>query len=293
MIKQKFKNRIQSKHLFVFLSQAHSFSVFFFLFYSDIPKSTKQSAYEDAATDGPILFEDAEERRGLDQKPFTFPTDSSIMPYSRRVRWPHERHSPNAIDPSTSLNPIVFPRSQTGANEMLTEITYPSTESAEQNAIKFISNATNSSVFSVNETAIRNELIPLIYIDDNGIFQVKYIHKGENGSSSINDPYRQRNFTSINATKEMAIISNDNQQIHLDQHIHTDTSVVKSATSPITTPPRTAAIDLSRDHTINNNKLKHEPHRESTSPKTVLQQQRNQLSNDKQPTPFDELPVFV
>lgn len=223
--------------------------------------------------------------------PFTFPSDPSTPDYSRRVRWPHERHSPNAIDSSASFNAIVFPRSQTSDNDLPT--TTQSTESTDQNAIPLIPNAINSATFILNETAIRNGLVPMIYIDDDGIFQVKYAPKGETVSFSSDIQQHQQNFTSINETKEIAIISNDNQQIRLDQHIRSDTNVVNSA-SPATAAAA-APIDLSQDQTINNHTVKHErfdAHTTSTSPRTV-QQQPNQLSGDMQATLFDELPVFV
>lgn len=234
------------------------------------------------------------------------------------MRWPHERHSSHALDLSTAINPmsiIVFPRSQTKTksdNELPmvvanTEITQPAIIAAsqsnetnvttEQNTVPLVLNSVNTTAFIVNETAIQNELVPMIYIDDDGIFQVKYIPKGENVSISNADQH-QRNFTSINKTKEIAIISNDNQQILLDQHIHSETNVVNSATEAAAaatpTKPTPTKNDLIHNHTINNSKpiheRWHEEHTKSTSPRPV---QQHQLSDNKHPALFNELPIFV
>lgn len=245
-------------------------------------------------TDWPVPFKHIERNRDIDQNPFIFPSDSpATLQYSRRVRWPHERHSSNALDSSAANNPmsiIVFPRSEAIGDSEIPHLppvpTSQSTDAAEQSATPI----------TVNETAIQSELVPMIYIDDDGVFQVKFIPKGESVSLSNADQRHRPNFTSINGTKAIAIISNDNQQIRLDQHIRSETHVVNSTVAAPSAP-----IDLVQDHTINNRKPmhqhQHDAHTKSTSPRTIQQQQQerqpNQLSDDKNPALFNEHPIFV
>lgn len=315
MNKQKSKQYLIAT-LFVYVSLSHSLSLSSFL-HSDTAKTNNPNPSGIVFRNEPEPFRRSERNRGIDQKPFKFPIISTISDNSRRVRWPHERHSSNALDLSAAINPlsiIVFPRSQTKTksdNELPmvinTEIVQPikanalqSTESNEtttvQNTVPFVLNSINTNAFILNKTAIQNGLMPMIYIDDDGIFQVKYIPKGENVSIS-NADQQQQNSTSINKTEEIAIISNDNRQILLDQHIHTVTTVMNSAT------PAPTQIDLIQDHTINNIKPadeQYEEHTESTSFRPVQQQkqqqqqhQPNQLSDDKHPTLYNELPIFA
>lgn len=254
--------------------------------------------------DEPERFKRLERNRAIDQKPFKFPMNAEN---ARRVRWPHERHSAHALDSNAAINPmsiIVFPRSQTNTKSdnglPMVEHTdaIKSNESngmtAVQNTVPFVLDAKNTTVFVVNETAIQNELVPMIYIDDDGIFQVKYIPKGKTVSISHADQQqqsKQQNATSINKTQEIAIISNDNQQILLDQHIHSETNVVNSTKATPTAP----TINLIQNHTINNVKplqqQQHQEHIETSSLRPV--QQPNQLSEENHPTLYNELPIFT
>lgn len=178
-------------------------------------------------------FKRLERNRGVDSKPFKFPPD-----HSRHIRWPSERHSTHATDSEpASINPIpsvvVFPRS-----ESVTENVLPTVENVDSlpavsivmqlNEINepILPNLVNISVFVANQTAIENGFEPLVYIDDNGLFQVKYVPKGENVSISNNNNQQQhlneQSLASINKTEETAIISNDNQQIPQDHRITTE-----------------------------------------------------------------------
>lgn len=327
MNKQKSKQylikRLYSKaHLCMYFSHSLSHSSF------HIPENSKSNPSKIIFTDDPEQFKRRERNRGIDEKPFKFPKTSTNVENSRRVRWPHERHSAQALDLSAPINPrIVFPRSQTNIkssdNDELpmvenTEIdVQPSViaiapkinESTVQNTVPFVLESINTTVFIVNKTAEQNELMPMIYIDDDGIFQVKYIPKGENISISNADQHQQQhqqkpNSTSINKSEEIAIISNDNQQIHikLDQHIHSETNVVNSTEAAAAAVPEATqapTIDLIQDHAINNIKPIHEQfgeHTERTTLRPIQQQQHqpNRLStDDKHPTLYNELPIFT
>lgn len=285
-----------------------------------ISENNKSNPSEIVLTDDPEAFKRLERNRGIDEKPFKFPIISTNAENSRRVRWPHERHSAHALDLSAAINPmsiIVFPEIQTKTksdNELPmvknTEIAQPtmattalkSNESNEitvQNTVPFVLNAINTTVFTVNKTGAQTELMPMIYIDDDGIFQVKYIPKGENVSVSNADQEQQQNSTSINKTEEIAIISNDNQQILLDQHIHSETNVLNSSKATAAAQPTTPTIDLIQDHTINNIKPIHQQHEETHIESNLLrpvqqqQHQPNRLSDDKHPTLYNELPIFA
>lgn len=210
---------------------------------------------------------------------------------------------------------IVFPRSKPKNNneEPLvknTEIAPTSTAPNEineqhQHIAPLVPNSVNISAFIVNQTAIDNELKPIIYIDDDGIFQVKYIPKGANVSiSNVNQP---SNFTSINKTDEIAIVSNGNRPSQTIQWDH----YIQSETNPHSTSPTT--IDLfHRGPNINRTETELERH--ETHTKTISfeqdqqkeqqtkqqqqqepqQQQQQQLVSDtKHPRLFNELPIFV
>lgn len=319
MNKQKSKHHlIEKRFICICVSTFIILSLHFSFHISENNKKLNPSQIIFTYDDEPEPFKRHERNRAIDQQPFKFPINAEN---SRRVRWPHERHSAHALDSSAAINPmsiIVFPRSQTKTkndNELpVVEIAQPTTMSAavkpnestettaQQNSVPvpFVLDAINSTVFLVNKTAIQNELMPMIYIDDEGIFQVKYIPKGETETVSISNAdqqhQQQRNSTSINNTEEIAIISNDNQQILLDQHIHSETNVVNSTKATPTAP----IIDLTQDHTINNVnpvQQQNEKYPENTSFRPRQQQQQkqqpNQLSGDKQSTLFNELPIFT
>lgn len=245
---------------------------------------------------------------------------------SRRVRWPTERHSVHAIDIETVVNPmaiIVFPRSESNRDNKLTvvesaEIATASTptstafqsnkmnESNESTVAPLMPNSVNVSAFVVNQTAIENEFEPLIYIDDDGFFQVKYVPKGEN--VSLSNAVQQPILASINKTEGVAIISNDNRQIPLGQHIQNETNTVSSPPPPPPTPTTTAkatttsqatTIGLIHDQAINNTEAifeSHDVHTESTSSKPDQQKQQQQqqpVPASKHPSLFNELPIFA
>lgn len=268
-----------------------------------------------------------EHNRGDDYKPLVFPTLSPVSENGRRVRWPSERHSVHAIDVETVVNPsaiIVFPRSDSKSDNKLPTVQSAETPTTQAStSIAFHSHETNGtneetvttlmrpsvniSDFVANQTVNENELEPMIYIDDDGIFQVKYMPKGENISFPNAD--QQQSLASINETEEIAIISNDNRQILLDQHIHNETNTINlpsssSSPSPSPTPRPTSSTttDLIHDQPINNARVIHDSHNtnaESTSFKPDQQQQKRQqhqhqpLPDTKHPRLFNELPIFA
>lgn len=273
-------------------------------------------------------FHRYERNRGVDYKPFKFPSLSTASENSRRVQWPSERHSFHAnADVKTVVNPmaiIVFPRSESNdddnesplieSDEMAATATKPPSafQSNELNGTNkptispLMPNSVNISAFIVNQTAIENKLKPAIYIDDDGIFQVEYIPKGETESHSTNTDQHPK-FASINKTEEVAIIPNDNQQMPLNQHIQNETNTMSSPSSSSTTTTRTSktptttevtTIGLIHDQAINNTEAifeSHDIHTESTSSKPDQQtpQQLQPVPDKKHPKLFNELPIFA
>lgn len=178
--------------------------------------------------DGRQQFKRLDRNRGVNS--IIFPTSLTLSEQqSRHFRWPSERHSTNAID-SKSNDPIqsivVFPRSDLRDEKELPTVnnaaTSPlplsvSTEIGSNKGNHSASNLVNISIFVNNQMSIENGLEPLAYIDENGIFKVKYVPKREN-TTVLNDNQQHhldgQNLTSINKLNETAIISNDNLQNH-------------------------------------------------------------------------------
>lgn len=245
----------------------------YFLIAGSSAKEHRQDDIVSPSSDGHEPFRRLERNRGVDYKPFKFPDRE----FSGRVRWPAvsevERLWENAFNTEAkAVNTgatVIFPRGETHSEHDSTNTKIPSPivpirpidrplkETNEQNIDALLQNAINISTFVVNKTAIESGLEPLIYIDDDGIFQVKYAPKGEN-ISMPNDDIQQPNsnepnLASIYNTKETAIISNDNQQIPQDhqtsieantQSLATTTTTMKATT---TTAPATPTIDLFHD----------------------------------------------
>lgn len=248
----------------------------------------------DASFDGQEKFRRFDRNRGVEYKPFKFPTSSTPSENSRRVRWPSERHSINAFDsPSGAANPtanVVFPRSESLSSELqMVDSTTPASPLPQSNKTNehifepLISNTVNMSSFGINQTAVENEFDPLIYIDDDGIFQVKYIPKVENVLISSED--QRQNLTSISKIEESTIISNDNRQIPMDQRISNETNRLSSTT-----------IDLIHDRAVNSTELIFEwteTQANSTSPKPEHQHQQQLMPDNEHPSLFNELPIFA
>lgn len=259
------------------------------------------------AVDGRQQFKRLDRNRGIYSKPFKFPT---IDEHSRRVHFPSERHSVHGIDAepaATTLHRdrsfVVFPRSDTTPNEL------PMPENADtvkpiavqSNGINepLLPNSVNISAFVENQMAIDdNGLEPFVYINDDGLFEVKYVPRGENGSqSNDNRPHSSAPSApaSINKTEETAIISNDNRQIPRDHRISTEANNERSAT---------ATIDLIHSVSpINNTKMIFQWTEAHT--KEAIEQQKQQQaspsstplfasSTDKnEPRLFNDRPIFA
>lgn len=249
-----------------------------------------------ASIDERQQFKRLDRNRGIDYKPFKFPT---INKYIRRVRFPSERHSVHAIDSesaATTVNQdrsiVVFPRTDTTSeNELpiLENTNMEPTVALQLNEINepLRPNSVNISVFVENKTAIMNGFEPLVYIDDDGIFQVKYVPKGENEMQS-NENRQHSNETSlasINKTEETAIISNDHRQSNNE---------------------RPATIDLIHNVSpINNTEMIFqwtEAHTKDTSdqqkqqqqqPSSTLSPQQSSSSDKKLPRLFNGHPIFA
>lgn len=262
-----------------------------------------------ASFDGSQQFKRPERNREDDFKPITFPETNE---YSRRVRWPSERHSIHAIDSepaaaTTTVNRdhsiIVFPRSEfTSENKlpMLENADDMESVAMQSNGINvpLIPNSVNISVFVENGTAIENGSEPLLYIDDDGIFQVKYVAKGENVTNDNRQHSDEQSLASINRTEETAIISNDNRQIPQDHRISTAASKNEHA----------ATINLIHASPINNTEMIFqwaETHTKDTSEQQKQQQQQPSLSSSspsppplpssdkKHPRLFNDRPIFA
>ncbi|XP_055303310.1 uncharacterized protein LOC129568983 [Sitodiplosis mosellana] len=240
-------------------------------------------------------FKRLERNRGIDSKPFKFPT---MNDYVRQIRWPTERHSVHAIDsePAAAVNRdqsiVFFPRSESTMLEN-TDMKPITVQSNEINDEPLLPNSVNSSVFVVNQTAIDNGLEPFVYVNDDGVFQVKYVPKGENVSQS-NDNRQHSNepsLASINKTEETAIISNDNRQIPRDHRISTEANNERPATT----------IDPIHDVSpINNTEMIFQW---TEAQKDSTEQQKQQQppatssppssSDEKQPRLFNGHPIFA
>lgn len=256
-----------------------------------------------ASVDGRQQFKRLERNREINNKPFKFPTTDE---YIRRIRWPSERHSVHAMDsePAATVahrkhSTIVFPRSESvNENELpILENSDMKPVAMQSNGINkpLLPNSVNISVFIENQTAIANGLEPLVYIDNDGVFQVKYVQKDENVSQTNDNRQHsnEQNLASINKTEETAIISNDNQQIPRDQRNSTETN-----NELLTT------IDLIQDGSpINNTEMIFqwtEAHTKNSSKQQKEQQQRPSSppplpssSDKKHPRLFNGHPIFA
>lgn len=164
-----------------------------------------------------------------------------------------------------------------------------SNKSNEQISEPLISNTGNTSTFDPNQTAVENEFDPLIYIDDDGIFRVKYVPKVENVSISSED--QRQNLTSISKTEESTIISNDNRQIPTDQRILNGMNRVSSTTTTTTT-----TIDLIHDRAVNSTEVIFEwteAQTKGTSTKSEHQNQQQLMPDNEHSSLFNELPIFA
>lgn len=246
-----------------------------------------------ASIDRHQQFRRLDRNRGVDYKPFKFPTSSTTLSeHSRRVKFPSERHSLDS-EPAAAVNPIrsivVFPRSEMNSVNELPEFENAEMESSisigMQPNLTFVPNTVNVSISVVNETGIDNEYEPAVYIDDdNGVFQVKYVPKVGNVSISHDEKQHsnEQSLASINKTEKTAIISNDNRQIPGDHSVPSKSNNVSSPTN-----------DLIHGNTaINNTEMIFqwsEAHTKDTAPTP----QQSSLNNNKQTKLFNGQPIFV
>lgn len=235
-----------------------------------------------------------------------FPRSAFVPVNSRHVRFPTERHSIHGINsaPSAPSSPsaaeskrirsiVVFPRSDMKSeNELPTvNVENPSMDPTISIALQsketnepFVPNSVNNSVFVANETAIENGFEPMIYIDDDGVFQVKYVAKGEHVLAS-NDKQPHSNGLSLASKKaeETAIISNDNRQIPQDHRIPNKDS--------------STTIDLIDSNATVNNIVMNGAHTKSPSSGEQQQQQQKQQpkpsSGNKHSRDFSGQLIFV
>lgn len=199
-------------------------------------------------------FERLERNREVDNRPIKFPENS------RGFKWPSEteRHATHFdVESKTDYSPssVIFPTSnsksendltmtENGNKQPIVPIDWNSNETNENRIDPSIENSINITTIVANQTDIESGLEPLLYIGDDGTFQVKYVPKGENVSmpNNGNDDNNEQqhsnepNFASINKSEETAINSNDNQQISQNHH-----TSIQPNTEYSTTP---ATIDL-------------------------------------------------
>ncbi|XP_031628522.1 uncharacterized protein LOC116344213 [Contarinia nasturtii] len=188
----------------------------------NVPGSTIQSN-PTKMVNGRPQFRRLDRNQGVNS--FAFPTSLPSSEQSRHVRWPSERSSTNGIDP-VSIGPIqstvLLSRSDRNESATLNNDTkQPQSASIEIQSNKgnepALPNLLNIQVFVNNKMAIESGLEPLAYVDDKGIFKVKYVKKGENVTTSNTNQLHHlegHDLTSINKPNETAIIFNDNQQNH-------------------------------------------------------------------------------
>lgn len=229
--------------------------------------------------------------------------------YIRRVHFPTERHSVHAIDAepaATTLHQdrsfVVFPRSGvTTQNEL------PLPENAD--TVKPIAvqldginepllpNSVNISAFVENQTAIDdNGFEPFVYINDDGLFEVKYVPKGENVSQS-NDNRQHLNApsaASINKTEETAIISNDNRQILRDHRISTEANNERSATTTIdlihvVSPINNTEMIFQWTEVHTKDPIEQQKQQQASPPSLLL----SSSSDKNQPRLFNGHPIFA
>lgn len=227
-----------------------------------------------------------------------FPRSTFLPENSKHIRFPTERHSVHGINVEPSAAPsnrirsiVVFPRSDTkNENELPTvdvenvktdPIIPIATQSNETNE-PFRPNSVDASVFVVNQTAIENGFVPMIYIDDDGVFQVKYVAKGENVSAS-NDKQPHSNgpsLVSMEKAEETAIISNDNRQIPQDHRSPNNGS--------------STTIDLIDSNATVNNIVMNRTHiKDPSSGEQQQKQQPKPSSGNKHPRDFNGQLIFV
>lgn len=288
-------------------------------------KNINSDQNEIASNDEREQFRRLERTNGVNYKPFKFP-DRILLENSRRVRWPSEteRHPNHAIDDEpkavNSRPTVIFSRSEPKSQndltmtenvqrEPLAPIDWQSNGTNENSANPSVQilNSINITNFIVNQTAIESGLEPLIYIDGDGIFQVKYVHKGENVSIPNGGNEQQHSnepsSATINETEATAINSNDNQQIPSDHHT-SNTEHLATATATASTP----TIDLIHDANasvdadgINNTEMIfqwNQPHTNapspSPSPSTEPQiQHHTTMSDNEPPRLFHGRPIFA
>lgn len=215
---------------------------------------------------------------------------------SRNVRFPTERHSIHAIDSEASaaaVNPIrsmiVFPRSDMKSENELATLENAKIEPVVSIAIQtnvtnepLLPNTVNMSVFVANQTAIENGFEPMLYIDDDGVFRVKYVTKGENvsASSAKQQHSNEQSFSLASMTEETAIISNDNRQIPQDHRIPNK--------------GHSTTIDLIQNNaTINNIELNEANTKGISSRVEPQKQQPKPSSTNKHPRDFSGQLIFV
>lgn len=250
--------------------------------------SAKQNHQNDASADEHEQFKRLE-RHGY--RPVVFPTSSPVE-QSRRVRWPNEPRS-NPVNP---MSIVVFPRSETSSDtqtipntdietvaSILVHLSDMNSTNANNDSIEMNNtnelNEINESSFgplapnSVNNSAYVTDsgLVASVYIDDNGIFQVKHVAKGENGSSaSPSNETSETSSASINKTEDTAIMPNDTQQIP--------------------SQPNQTTIDLIQNAAINNTKMIFEWDGAATA---TPQQPARSEEADKQPALYKGRPIFT
>lgn len=289
-------------------------------------KNINSDQNEIASSDEREQFRRLERTNGVHYKPFKFP-DRILLENSRRVRWPSEteRHTNHAIDVEPkdvySRPTVIFSRSEpksqndltmteNAQREPLASIDWQSNGTNEYSANPSVQilNSINITNFIVNQTAIESGLEPLIYIDGDGIFQVKYVHKGENVSNpnGNNDDggneqqhSNEPSSATINGTEATAINSNDNQQIPSDHH----TSNTEHLATVTATTAAAPTIDLIHDadasDVINNTEMIfqwNQPHTNAPSPLPSTEpqiQHHTTLSDNKPPRLFHGRPIFA
>lgn len=151
----------------------------------------------------------------------------------------------------------------------------------------------------VNKTIIENGYEPLIYIDDDGNFQIKYLRKnGENATNNGNE----RNevlATSINETNEAtAIIFNDNQQNSmLNQRVHAakeTSNIVNSTMTYDLNEMHTIEAETSSSSSSPSSQIQMQPQRQPHQSISQIQTHSSSSNNNNNgPKLFNGLPIFV